>query len=614
MEDRFCSVTRMETSATTTRKRSFFLTIEFWIFVVVSCIGFLFTTYIYALDLMMVFVDQNSHLNIARQITDSLTPGVSQIGFWPPLLHIFMIPFAYIDVLFNTALAGAFTLIPIVALGAVFLYKLLFHLTKDTFVGIFGVGLFVLNPYLLYYMTTPMTEALFVSMLIITAYFLARWIESGSLLHLFLLSLFITLTSLSRFEGFLLLPIVGIIIAVKLFKEKKTISEIEGTGFLFGLVAALGIFLVLVYGIVYANDPLVFVNGPWSATVQQQFVDIPALGSISLSFSYMFEATKLLIGDNMVIMTLVASVFLCIVFFKQKQFLLFSGLCLVFISPFLFDTLALYWGSAVVYIEHLPPFEGFFNERYGLYSLPFVAFIIALLFDTFLKFSHISGRASYMGAAFFIVVLSMSYTFSFFTETATGGQPFRIIEISASEIQYDQKALAEVLRKEYDGGKILITRALQNFVTTETKISLRNYIHEANHPYYDEALDKPWFFARWIVTYNPDSLKTDAWRRQNEKIIARWANDPLFNEVYELVYENETERLYRLRVPLFETFLTGYGIDVKHIPSLNTELTKWSPVGVNAYLQEHFYKETYVFDTTAEQLQMLLALVPRVYK
>jgi len=368
----------MEIPAITAKKRSFFFSIEFAIFAIVSIIGFLFTTYVYALDLMMVFVDQNSHLNIARQISDSLTPGVSQIGFWPPLLHILMTPLAYFDALFSTALAGAFTLIPIVALGAVFLYKLLFLLTQSRLVGFFGVSLFVLNPYLLYYTTTPMTEVLFVSMLIITAYFFARWIETGRLLHLFLLSLLIALTSLSRFEGFILLPIVGAIIVVNLLKKKKTFSEIEGTVFLFGLVATLGIFFAFVYGFVYANDPLVFINGPWSALTQQQFVEIPAQYNVPLSFFYMFEATKLLVGDVLVIMALMAFLFLSIIFLQQKQFLIFIGLSLIFISPFLFDTFALYRGSAVVYLEHLPPFKGFFNERYGLYSLLYRIFFCFL--------------------------------------------------------------------------------------------------------------------------------------------------------------------------------------------------------------------------------------------
>src|SRR5438477_13047704 len=52
--------------------------------------------------------DAEAHLNIARRIVDSRTPGYDQVGtVWLPLLHWAMIPFARIDRLWVNGLAGA---------------------------------------------------------------------------------------------------------------------------------------------------------------------------------------------------------------------------------------------------------------------------------------------------------------------------------------------------------------------------------------------------------------------------------------------------------------------------------------------------------------------------
>jgi hypothetical protein len=55
------------------------------------------TWYVYRLGLTLALTDQNAHLNFARLTFDSFTPGLSQIGFWPPLLHLLMIPVVAVE-------------------------------------------------------------------------------------------------------------------------------------------------------------------------------------------------------------------------------------------------------------------------------------------------------------------------------------------------------------------------------------------------------------------------------------------------------------------------------------------------------------------------------------
>src|SRR5690242_5413860 len=56
----------------------------------------------------LYYGDAEAHLNIARRIVDSRTPGPEQIGtVWLPLPHLIMLPFVMQDAWWRTGLAGA---------------------------------------------------------------------------------------------------------------------------------------------------------------------------------------------------------------------------------------------------------------------------------------------------------------------------------------------------------------------------------------------------------------------------------------------------------------------------------------------------------------------------
>src|SRR4030088_936439 len=57
---------------------------------------------------LLYYGDAEAHLNIARRIVDSRTPGYDQVGTsWLPLLHWLLIPGVRIDELWFNGLAGA---------------------------------------------------------------------------------------------------------------------------------------------------------------------------------------------------------------------------------------------------------------------------------------------------------------------------------------------------------------------------------------------------------------------------------------------------------------------------------------------------------------------------
>jgi len=248
---------------------------EYTVFFSVSAIASIFTAYLYNLGLVKTLVDQNSHLNIARQVTDSITPGISQIGFWPPLLHMLMVPASTIDSLFHSGLSGAVTLIPILGIASVMLFKLIRLFIPSNGLAALGVAFFVSNPYILYYATTPMTEILFITTLIGTAYFTVLWIKNDRIFDLVFTGLMIFAASIARYEGFFLLPVVGAVVLITLMRRRKRYQEIEAVFILFGVIAVLGLAFTLVYGVAFAGDPLAFMNNVWSADAQQQDYFLP---------------------------------------------------------------------------------------------------------------------------------------------------------------------------------------------------------------------------------------------------------------------------------------------------------------------------------------------------
>ena len=56
----------------------------------------------------LYYGDAEAHLNIARRLVDSRTPGYDQFGTaWLPLPHLLMAPFVKDDFLWHSGLAGA---------------------------------------------------------------------------------------------------------------------------------------------------------------------------------------------------------------------------------------------------------------------------------------------------------------------------------------------------------------------------------------------------------------------------------------------------------------------------------------------------------------------------
>lgn len=533
------------------------------------------TWQVYELGLMRVLVDQNAHLNLARQAVDSLTPGLSQIGFWPPLLHVLLIPAVSFDQLYRSGLAAVLTLAPVLALAAVLLYKTLLLLTKNRAVSVSGALVFLLNPYVLYYTATPMMEVLYIANLFGVAYFFVRWIMFDRMRDVLFAGLFVTLSTLSRFEGIILIPIAALIVLVRLWMRRSSYYRIEAYMIAFSFVASLGLLAILAYGYILVDNPLAFMNSEWSAFAQQRDYVLPTARDAWETLHYLRHAAYHIFSLPLAW----AAIFGFPLLILLRPRFAVAAASLILFSPYIFDALALYRGNAIVYVPELHPFSGFFNERYGMYWIGFAILVPALLIG--IVWERWRSIAPVRTALSLVLVASVALSAGWLYRVAFY-EGYRPLHLSLRYAVDDQREIARTLRARYDFGNILMTRALHDIVALEAGIPLASYIQESNAGFYDVALERPWLFARWVVMQNTAAPQTLSWVVQNEKVALHWARSREFARHYTLIRENSTERLYKVNEEAVRLYAAQQGYSIFALPSLNPALASWSPETIYA--------------------------------
>src|SRR5437879_6762427 len=93
-----------------------------WIASVVSVASFF---YYFRRGDVLLYGDAVAHINIARRVFDSRTPGLLQLGtVWLPLPHLLMIPFLISDEMWHSGVGGSIPSLVAYVLGVVGVFRL----------------------------------------------------------------------------------------------------------------------------------------------------------------------------------------------------------------------------------------------------------------------------------------------------------------------------------------------------------------------------------------------------------------------------------------------------------------------------------------------------------
>lgn len=533
-----------------------------WVVFISTVSAVIATSYYLSHGYIVAYGDAESHLNIAKRVVDSLTPGFAQLGgIWLPLPHILLIPFVYFDLLWKTGLAGSIVSGIAFIVSSIYIYKLTYLITKNKLASFFASLVFILNPNILYMQSTPMTELTLIVFFILSSYYFITFLsDDRKILNLLFAGLFGFCASLSRYDGWALVMMEAGILFLYYFpwrlslqnffskiskfklnqlvqnnstnSGESTMGKLEGRIVLFSTLAFFGVLLWLLWGWLILGDPLYFTHSQFSANSQQggwlARGELPAYRNIFVALLYYFATSAESVGFLIFFMGIAG--FISFLINKENKYRLLVSLVLM--VPFFFNVLTLFLGQSVIFLPGVTPitFEWtLFNVRYGVMMVPVFAILLGHLF-------YRSGKSGKTIISFLIAFQCLLFFIGFSTvlslQDGRAGLSSFIAKIPDAQ---------NWLEKNYDGGILLTDDYARTISIVRLPIKMNDVIYIGNKPYWEESLTNPEKYAKWIVMQKDDTI----WKNLIDDPIKQGRLYKYFNKAYTsddiLIFKRITE-------------------------------------------------------------------------
>lgn len=449
------------------------------ILLLLAAIGFPVARWCFDRGCALYYGDAEAHLNIARRIVDSRTPGPEQIGtVWLPLPHLMMIPFVLHRNWWQSGFAGVLPSVICFVFAGVFLFAAARRAYKSALAGLGAVLIFALNPNMLYLQSTPMTEPAFALALAALVWATLWFRDSQSVLAILAAAAASNAASLTRYEGWFLIPFVALYF---LWTAKRKWHAI-----LFVALAAAAPLAWLAHNRFYYGNWLEFYNGPWSAMaiyhryLAQGMKPYPGDHDWPSALLYYLDAAKLVIGWPALI---IGAVGVPVAIWKRA----FWPVLLFALVP-AFYIWSMHSSGTPIFVPDLWP-KSYYNTRYAIAMLPLAAFAGAALIAMTPKDARLLSALVLAGipAGWWIIQNQAPVCWK---ESEVN---------SAARREWTQQA-ADFLAANYQRGSgIICPFGDLTAVLREAGIPLRESLHEGNGPDWlaatsrpDLALDEEW--------------------------------------------------------------------------------------------------------------------------
>lgn len=456
------------------------------VFLVLAVLAAGAASWFYAKGYVCYYGDAEAHLNIARRIVDSRTPGRDQIGtVWLPLPHLLMVPFAANQKLWETGLAGTIPGVLCFLAAGMFLFCATRRLFGSTVAAACSLALFALNPNLLYLQSAPMTEPVFFASVLGLLYFTVLFRDKQSILAVLAAGAFSNFASLTRYEGWSLIPFVALYFLIA-SKEHRWRDA-----FVFGAVASLTPLAWLAHNWWYFGDALEFYRGPYSAKgIYQSYLDkgmakYPGDHDWGKAVFYYEEAVKLAVGLGLFGVGVVGAA-------AALARRIVWPVLLLFLAP-AFYVLSMYSSGTPIFLPHLWP-QSYYNTRYGLAALPFLALgggaLVAWLPFRFRGF----------GAAL-LVVVSVAQWIAYPRED--NWITWKESQVNSVARREWTAEAAAYMKQHYKPGQGIFTSFGDLIgIYRQAGIPLKDVLHDGNNPEWMAAYNRPDLFlwTEWAVT------------------------------------------------------------------------------------------------------------------
>ena len=500
-----------------------------WIAVIAALVSICSFLYYLRRGDVLLYGDAVAHINIARRVFDSRTPGPLQLGtVWLPLPHLVILPFVISDWLWQTGIGGSIPSMIAFVLGAVGIFRLVRGAMSGPSIpdgaaraaAWLAALIFIANPNLIYLQATAMTEPLYLALFIWAVVYLGDFAQASfrrdgdedtaARSSLLKCGWCVFGASLTRYDGwFLAVSLSGLALIILL--QGRSSERIRSGLKRLILMAAAGPVLWLLYnGIVYRN-PLEFANGPYSAhAIEQKSTSVshPGDKNLLVAATFFLKSAELNVAANAMhrvwLMLALAGALLLLAFDLRRWPLLLLWL------PLLFYSLSVAYSHVPIFLPVWWP-HSYYNVRYGLELLPALAVFVAWCAYYVAGFLRDRGKQTAAFAVFALLVVGSYWT-------VCRAQPICYYEAwinSRTRLALEHE-LGATLKKLPKDSTILMYLGDHVGALERDRIPLRRTINEGNHRTWKQPVDPeglweksladPAKYADYVVAFDGDAV------------------------------------------------------------------------------------------------------------
>ncbi len=499
---------------------------------------------------VLLYGDAVAHINIARRVFDSRTPGLLQLGtVWLPLPHLLMIPFLISSKMWQTGAGGSIPSMIAYVFGVIGIFRLVRQGMSgdDRPDGIARAAAWIAaiidaaNPNLLYMQSTAMGEALYLAFFVWAIVYLQEFL-SRSPKALVKCALCLGAACLTRYDGWFLTVAVSLVVLICWWvnmagdtetarqgrvSEKPSPRDFATRGVLikFFLISAAAPALWLAYnGIVYRN-PLEFENGPYSAKAIERRTESsgnpghPGSGNVVLAARFFFKASENNVAANEWlqrgwVLLIVAATLAAVVLGRRatlRPYARSSWPLLLLLIPVPFYALSIAYSGVPIFVPQWWPFSHY-NVRYGLQLLPAFCAAIGILVGFVLRVETWNWRLRFAGVLVLLAFVLASYS-----------RIWRAGPVCLEEAEVNMKTrnqleieLAKLLETLPPNASLLMYLGDHVGAVERAGIPLKQTINEGNHRVWkqptdpeglwERALADPRKYADYVLAFEGDPV------------------------------------------------------------------------------------------------------------
>ena len=455
---------------------------------------------------ILLYGDAVAHINIARRVFDSRTPGLLQLGtVWLPLPHLLDIPFIVNDRMWQSGLGASVPSMIAYVAGALGMFRLVSGLASRMAAWIAAL-IYALNPNLIYMQSTAMGESLYLALFVWSAVYFSEFVRDAredpqsARRSMQKCGLMVAAAMLVRYDAWFLAAVMAAAALVVLWRLGTSARQLRWGLITFVLLTGLSGGGFLVFNQLAYGNALEFANGPYSARAIQERSKTPTMPTYPGENSprgatlQLLKVSRLNVAEGMpeyLLFTAALIALLASVYFSRR----YLPWAILWV-PVPFYVLCIAWGSVPIYHPEWWPFS-YYNVRYGLQLLPAIAVFAALACEFTGKFfpsRYVAGTAALLIAA------------SYFSVWHKAPICLREAQANGRERMALERELAAWLKALPPSATLMMDCGAHPGAVQMAGIPFRRVLRESNPPYWEAALARPAQSADYIIAFPGDAV------------------------------------------------------------------------------------------------------------